>query len=233
MAIDPISLLILIAFMIISWVVSARLKGVFSKYSKVRISTGITGKEVADKMLKDNGIYDVKIQSVEGQLSDHYNPANKTINLSREVYYGNSVASAAVAAHETGHAVQHATAYTWLGLRSALVPVVNFSSRALSFIYLGMLFLAFSANMFQSMLLLIIIFQGALTLFSLITLPVEIDASKRAVDWLDGARITSRGQEHSGAITALRWAGTTYVVAALGSLTMLAYYIMRFLGNRD
>lgn len=220
--------------MLVSWIVSSRLKGVFSKYSKVRLSTGLTGKEVAEKMLRDNSIFDVKVQSVDGQLTDHYNPANKTINLSRDVYYGNSVSAAAVAAHETGHAVQHATAYAWLGLRSALVPAVNFSSKALSFIYLGMLLLAFSANMFQSMLLLIIIFQGALTLFSLVTLPVEIDASNRAVQWLDGARITSRGQEHKGAITALRWAGTTYIVAALGSLTMLAYYIMRFIGmNSD
>lgn len=232
MAIDPISLIILIVFAVVAWGVSARLKSVFNKYSKVPMSNGMTGKEVAEKMLRDNGIYDVQVISTDGHLTDHYNPANKTINLSEQVYHTNSVAAAAVAAHETGHAVQHATAYAWLEMRSALVPVVNFSSRALSFVYIGMLFLAFSANMWQSMLLLIIILQAAITLFSLVTLPVEIDASNRAVQWLDSARITS-GKEHDGAVTALRWAGSTYVVAALSSLTMLLYYILRFTASRD
>lgn len=225
-------ILILIVFAIIGWAVSARLKSVFKKYSQVPMSTGMTGREVAEKMLRDNGIHDVRVISTGGHLTDHYNPKDKTINLSEQVYMSNSVAAAAVAAHETGHAVQHATAYAWLEMRSALVPAVNFSSRVLGYVYLAMLILAFTASLIQPMLLTIIILQGVITLFSLITLPVEIDASNRAIQWLDSARIT-QGEEKKGAVTALRWAGSTYVVAALSSLTMLLYYILAFMGSRD
>ncbi len=223
-------IIILIVFAIAGWAVSARLKSVFKKYSQVPMSTGMTGKEVAEKMLRDNGIHDVKVISTNGHLTDHYNPKDKTINLSEQVYHTNSVAAAAVAAHETGHAVQHATAYAWLEMRSALVPAVNFSSRVLGYVYLAMLILAFTASLIEPMLLTIIVLQGIITLFSLITLPVEIDASNRAIQWLDNARIT-QGEEKKGAVTALRWAGSTYVVAALSSLTMLLYYILAFMGR--
>lgn len=225
-------IIILIVFAIAGWAVSARLKSVFKKYSMVPMSSGLTGKEVAEKMLREHGIHDVKVISTGGHLTDHYNPKDKTINLSEQVYMSNSVAAAAVAAHETGHAVQHATAYAWLEMRSALVPAVNFSSRVLGYVYLAMLILAFTASLIQPMLLTIIVLQGIITLFSLITLPVEIDASNRAIQWLDNARIT-QGEEKKGAVTALRWAGSTYVVAALSSLTMLLYYILAFMGSRD
>lgn len=183
-------------------------------------------------MLRDNNIYDVKIESVPGKLTDHYNPANKTVNLSPEVYSGRSVSAAAVAAHECGHAVQHAVEYPWLQMRSQLVPIVNFSSRALNFVYIAMIFLAFFSGLYAQMLLLIIIFQTAITLFSVITLPVEMDASNRALAWLNQSGLT-RGAEHEGAKTALNWAGRTYIVAALASLTTLLYYIMRYMGSRD
>lgn len=232
MIFDPFLLVLTIIFGIIGFLVSNRLKSVFEKYSRVPLSAGLTGAQVAQKMLSDNNIYDVTIESTPGKLTDHYNPSNKTVNLSPEVYSGRSISAAAVAAHEVGHAVQHAVEYPWLQMRSQLVPVVNFSSRALSFVYIGMIFLAFSANLWNQMLLLIIILQSAITLFSVITLPVEIDASNRALAWLNQSGLT-HGEEHEGAKTALNWAGRTYIVAALASLATLLYYVMRYAGNRD
>lgn len=214
---------------LVSWLVSANLKSKFKKYSQIPINRGLTGKDIAEKMLKDNGIYDVKVVSVGGQLSDHYNPTNKTVNLSQDVYLGNSIAAAAVAAHECGHAVQHATAYYWLTLRSKLVPVVQFSSQWVMWVILGGLFLV---NTFPNLLLLGIILFGMTTLFSFITLPVEINASQRALQWLDVNAITSR-ESHPMAQDALRSAAYTYVVAALSSLASLLYYISIFLGRRN
>ena len=232
MIFDPFLLILTIVFAVIGFGVSSRLKSVFAKYEQMPLSSGLTGAQVAQKMLADNNIYDVTIESVPGKLTDHYNPANKTVNLSPEVFNGRNVSAAAVAAHEVGHAVQHAVEYPWLQMRSSLVPILNFSSRALNFIYIAMIFLAFSANLWNQMLLAIIILQSAITHFTVITLPVEIDASNRALVWLNGSGLT-RGAEHEGAKTALKWAGRTYIVAALASLTTLLYYIMRYAGSRD
>lgn len=231
MMFDPILMLITLIFMGIGMYVSARLKSKFHEYSQVPIASGMSGREVAEKMLGDNGILDVKITCVDGQLTDHYNPLTKTVNLSHEVYHGRNIASAAVAAHECGHAVQHATAYSWLQMRSALVPVVNFSAKAMNIILLVGFFLAFSYQLYNQMLALIIIFQGAITLFSLITLPVELDASKRALVWLNTANLT-RGAAHEKAKDALNWAAKTYFVAALASLAQLFYFIMLLLARR-
>ena len=219
---------IMIGIMILSMIVSMTLKSKFNKYAKIPLDNGMSGREVAEKMLRDNGITDVKIGSVEGQLTDHYNPTDKTINLSREVYEGRSISSAAVAAHETGHAVQHAKAYAWLGFRSSLVPVVSFTSKWVTWILLaGVLMI----RTFPSLLLVGIILFAFTTLFSFITLPVEIDASRRALAWLSNAGITSY-QNHDKAQDALKWAAYTYVIAALGSLATLLYYIMIFTGSR-
>ncbi|MFH1004462.1 MAG: zinc metallopeptidase [Bacteroidota bacterium] len=228
---DPILMVITLVFMGIGLLVSNRLKQKFTKYSQKNLSSGLSGKDVAEKMLRDNGIMDVKITSVEGKLTDHYNPLTKTINLSHDVYEGRNVASAAVAAHECGHAVQHAFAYSWLQMRSALVPVVNISAKAMNFIFIASIFLAFSYQLFNQMLVLIIICQGMVTVFSLITLPVEIDASKRALVWLNTSNIT-RGTEHEQAKDALNWAAKTYLVAALASLANLLYFIMLLMGRR-
>jgi uncharacterized protein len=220
---------IFIGFMILSWIISLTLKSKFKKYSKIPLENGMSGKEVAEKMLRDNGIYDVKIESVQGQLTDHYNPVNKTINLSQDVYNGRSVASAAVAAHEIGHAVQHANAYAWLGFRSSLVPVVSFTSRYVQWILLiGILVV----QRFPALLLFGIILFAFTTIFSFITLPVEINASKRALAWLSTSGITTF-ENHAKAEDALRWAAYTYVIAALGSLATLLYYLMIYLGARD
>ena len=224
--------LIIIFFMIIGGIVSNRLKKKFKKYSLVTLSNGMTGKDIAEKMLADHGIRDVKVVSVAGKLTDHYNPADKTVNLSPDVYNKCSVASAAVAAHECGHAVQHATAYSWLQMRSAMVPAVAFSSKMINFIFIMMLlgasFLKFGMD---TALLVVIIFQSAITLFTLVTLPVEFDASNRALVWLNSKNITNQ-QNHPLAVDALKWAAGTYVVAALASLTQLAYYIMLYLGRK-
>ncbi len=228
---DPILMLITIVFMGIGMFVSARLKSKFKEYSETPLSSGLSGKDVAEKMLRDNGIRDVQIISVEGQLTDHYNPLTKTVNLSPEVFGGRSIASAAVAAHECGHAVQHAHAYSWLSLRSAIVPVVNISSKAMNIIIMAGFFLGFMYHWYNQMLAMIIICQGMITAFSLITLPVELDASKRALVWLDGSGI-ARGAEHEKAKDALDWAAKTYFVAALASLAQLMYFIMLFLGRR-
>lgn len=231
MMFDPILMIITFVFMGIGLFVSNRLKNKFHEYSQSPLSSGLSGKEVAEKMLRDNGIMDVKITSVEGKLTDHYNPLTKTVNLSREVYEGRNIASAAVSAHECGHAVQHATAYSWLQMRSAIVPVVNLSAKAMNIILLIGFFLAFSYQMYNQMLAIIIILQGMITIFSLITLPVEVDASKRALVWLNTSKI-ARGDEHIKAKDALNWAAKTYFVAALASLAQLFYYIMLFLGRR-
>ncbi|MBK8872875.1 MAG: zinc metallopeptidase [Bacteroidetes bacterium] len=218
-----------IAFMLIGWLVSMQLKRKFKQYSEVTIGTGMSGKEIAERMLHDNGINDVKVLSVEGQLTDHYNPLDKTVNLSHDVYYGRSAASAAVSAHECGHAVQHATAYTWLQMRSALVPVVSFGSKWVQWVLLGGILMV---NTFPSLLLIGIVMFGVITLFSFVTLPVEFDASKRAMVWLETNRIANP-QELTMSKDALWWAAMTYVVAALSALATLAYYIMVYMGRRD
>jgi len=228
---DPFLLLISLVFMGLGLLVSSRLKSKFSYYERKTLSSGLTGKRVAEKMLRENGIYDVNVISVKGQLTDHYNPIEKTVNLSENVYSGISISAAAVAAHECGHAVQHATAYHWLSLRNSIVPVVQLSSQLMSFLTLGLFFVAYlSPGLTNSILLLFIVLQGAITLFSLITLPVEIDASKRALAWLNDSKITE-GFEKDGAKDALNWAAYTYVVAALSSVAALIYYIWRFTSN--
>jgi len=219
-----------IIFIGISMLVSMILKSRFAAYGKIPLAARLTGKDVAEKMLRENGIYDVKVVSVEGFLSDHYNPATKTINLSPEVYNDYSVAAAAVAAHETGHAVQHANAYAWLNLRSKLVPAVQFSSTIVNWVLLIGVFMAASGN---STLLLVGITLFALSvLFSLITLPVEFDASRRALAWLNRTNVTN-SQEYPKAKNALTWAAMTYVVAALAAVVTLVQYIMIYMGSRD
>lgn len=216
-------------FMLISWLVGNTLKRRFKEYSKIHLRNGMTGREVAEKMLHDNNIFDVKVVSVPGHLSDHYNPLNKTVNLSPEVYGSPSIAAAAVAAHECGHAVQHARSYAFLKMRSALVPVVSIASNYMQWVLLaGIIFV----NTFPSLLLIGIILFATTTLFSFITLPVEFDASKRALAWIDSTGMTS-GQEHAKAANALKWAASTYVVAALASLATLLYYIWIFMGRRN
>jgi len=216
---------IIILFVIIGFIVQQRLKSKFKKYSKEALSNGMSGAEIAQKMLEDHFIYDVRIESVAGKLTDHYNPANKTVNLSPEVYSGRSVAAAAVAAHEVGHAVQHAKGYKWLEMRSQLVPMVQFSSRIMNIVIwsmiLGVGFLGiFGVN---TAIWLLIAAQMAITAFTLVTLPVEYDASNRALAWLtDKGMITT--QEHDKANDALSWAARTYLVAALASMAQLAYY---------
>ena len=216
-------------FAIIGWIVSAILKSRFKKYSEIPVNYGMTGRDIALKMLSESGIYDVTVHSVEGELTDHYNPANKTVNLSGAVYYGSNVSAAAVAAHECGHAVQHARAYAWLTMRSALVPVVSFASKWQMWVILAGILMV---NSFPQLLLAGIILFGATTLFSFVTLPVEINASNRALTWLTNAGITSYAS-YPMAKSALKWAAYTYVVAALGSLATLLYYIMIYLARRD
>jgi hypothetical protein len=220
--------ILFIGFMILSWIVSMVLKSKFTKYSKIPVDNGMSGRDVAERMLRDFGITNVTVQSVQGQLTDHYNPVDRTINLSQEVYNGRSISSAAVAAHECGHAVQHAKAYAWLGFRSKLVPVVSFSSKWVQWILLAGILMV---RTFPALLLAGIILFALTTLFSFITLPVEIDASRRALAWLSNAGITSY-ENHGKAQDALKWAAYTYVVAALGSLATLLYYIMIFTGSR-
>lgn len=222
-------LLIFLVFMLISWLVQQQLKNKFAKYSKIPLASGQTGSEVAAAMLRQNGITDVRIKSVPGQLTDHYNPLDRTINLSPEVYSGRSVMAAAVAAHETGHALQHASAYAWLQMRSTLVPVVSISSKWMQWILLAGIL---TINTFPQLLLIGIVMFGLTTLFSFITLPVEFDASGRALAWLRGSGVT-RGEQQAMAKDGLKWAAMTYVVAALASLATLMYYLMIFLGRRD
>ncbi|MBX2961521.1 MAG: zinc metallopeptidase [Cyclobacteriaceae bacterium] len=228
-------LIIGIVFMLIGTLVSGRLKSKFREYSQTRLAQNLTGAEIAKLMLADHGIHDVQVISVQGKLTDHYNPANKTVNLSEEVYNGRNAAAAAVAAHECGHAVQHATAYSMLELRSAMVPIQNVTSRIMNFIFIAMMFGAFAAKGLFSFDTALIVIIGAYTvfaLFALITLPVEFDASKRALAWIDHRGIVNR-QEHSMAKDALKWAAMTYVVAALAALASLMYWVMIFMGRRD
>lgn len=224
-------LLIALVLMVLGSVVSNRLKSKFREYGELPLSAGMSGKEVAEKMLRDNGIYDVTVTSSQGFLSDHYNPADKTVNLSPDVYSGRSISAAAVAAHECGHAVQHATAYSMLQFRSAMVPIVKVSSTLGQWVLLAGVGLFFGGGN-QFLLLIGIILFAASTLFSLITLPVEYDASNRALAWLENTGLTSRG-EHDKAKDALKWAARTYVVAALSSVAMLLYYISIFMNRRD
>ena len=212
--------------MLVQW----RLKSKLNEYSKIALPNGMTGRDVAEKMLHDSGIYDVKIISTPGFLSDHYNPANKTVNLSPDVYNGNNVTAATIAAHECGHAVQHATAYAWLSLRSKMVPAVQFSSSIVQWILLAGILLI---NTFPHLLLAGIILFAVTTLFSFITLPVEFDASNRALVWLDKTGTLSSSVNHEKAKDGLRWAAMTYAVAALSSLATLAYYIMIFMNRRN
>ncbi len=225
--------MISLLFMGIGLFVQARLKSKFSEYSKVPTGSGLSGKEIAEKMLHDNGIYDVSVISVQGFLSDHYDPTKKTVNLSPDVYAGRNVAAAAVAAHECGHAVQHATAYAMLKLRSGLVPIVQISSSLAQWVILiGLGLFSFGGGN-QTMLLIGIILFAASTLFSVITLPVEIDASVRALKWLEASHLTAPA-EHEKAKDALKWAALTYVVAALASIAMLIQYILIYQGrSRD
>lgn len=220
--------IIFIGIAILSYAVQANLQQKFKKYGQEPLASGLTGKEVAEKMLHDNGIYNVSVISTPGQLTDHYNPTNQTVNLSEGVYNSRSVAAAAVAAHECGHAVQHATAYGPLQVRSALVPIVSFASQCVSWVLLGGILLVQS---FPALLLIGIGLFAMTTLFSLITLPVEIDASRRATAWLQNAGITS-GKDQPMAVSALRSAAYTYVVAALSSLATLIYYVMIFMGSQ-
>lgn len=226
----PSIMIVSFIFIGISMLVSGILKSRFTAYGKIPLAARLTGKEIAEKMLRENGIYDVKVVSVQGFLSDHYNPSNKTINLSPDVYNSYSVSAAAVAAHETGHAIQHATAYAWLNLRSKLVPAVQFSSTIVNWVLLIGVLMAASGN---STLLLVGIFLFAATvIFSLVTLPVEFDASRRALQWLQHTNVTN-AQEYPKAKNALKWAAMTYVVAALAAVATLVQYILIYMGSRD
>lgn len=228
----PVSIIVIsVLFMLLGMVVQTRLKNRFAAYAKVPTSSGLSGKEIAEKMLQENGIYDVKVVSVNGFLSDHYNPANKTVNLSPDVYSGRNISAAAVAAHECGHAVQHATAYSMLKLRSALVPIVSVSSNLAQWVILIGLGLFTVGGGSSTVLLIGIILFATSTLFSVVTLPVEFDASNRALKWLNSAQITLP-QEHEKAKDALKWAALTYVVAALASIAMLVQYIMIYNDRR-
>jgi len=226
-------LILMIVIAVISFAVQWRFKSKFKQYSEMPLGSGMSGKDIAEKMLNDNGISNVKVISVEGQLTDHYNPADRTVNLSPEVYHGRSVAAAAVSAHECGHAVQHATAYNWLKFRSAVVPAVNVASKITQWaLMIGVMLLIFSGN-----IMVLAIGVGALalvTIFAFITLPVEFDASNRALAWLQSNRgIMQTTVEHDQAKDALWWAAMTYVVAALGSLAALVYYASMLAGRRE
>jgi Zn-dependent membrane protease YugP len=219
-------------FMLISWLVGSMLKRKFAKYSKVRMANGMTGREVAERMLKDNGIYDVKVIAVKGQLTDHYHPIHKTVNLSEAVYNKANAAAVAVAAHECGHAVQHARAYKPLNMRSKLVPIQNASGMILNVVVIGMAFLGGAlGEVTPYMIYIIIAAQAAITLFALVTLPVEFDASKRALQWIDANGIVTV-DEYDGAKDALKWAAMTYVVAALAAVATLVYWIIVLMNRR-
>jgi Zn-dependent membrane protease YugP len=227
-------ILILLVFMGIGFFVQYKLKAKFEAYSKIPTASGMSGREVAEKMLSDFGITSVVVQSVPGKLTDHYNPADKTVNLSPEVYNGRSISAAAVAAHECGHAVQHATAYKWLGFRTMMVPVVSISGKIMNFMFIAMLLGAFALQLFplSVVLMTLIVAQAAITAFTLVTLPVEYDASNRALAWLRTTSVTSQ-EEHAKAEDALKWAARTYLVAALAAVTQLLYYVMLLMGSRD
>lgn len=214
--------------MIVGWLVGAQLRSRFARYSKEKLGANLSGKQIADKMLEDHNITDVQVMSVQGQLTDHYDPGKKTVNLSHDVYSGHNAAAAAVAAHECGHAVQHAAAYSFLQVRSALVPVVSFTSNIVQWVLLAGIVMI---DTFPQLLFIGIILFASITVFSLITLPVEFDASRRALLWMEKSGVTTPS-EHSKAKDALWWAAMTYVVAALASIATLLYYIMLFAGRR-
>lgn len=218
-----------IVVMLVSWLVGQQLRSRFAKYSKTPLSNGMSGREIAERMLHDNGINSVRVISVPGQLTDHYNPANRTVNLSEAVYSQRNAAAAAVAAHEVGHAVQHATAYRWLEMRSKLVPVVSVTSSLVQWVLLGGILLI---NTFPQLLLFGIILFAMTTLFSIITLPVEYDASRRALAWMKQRNIVEPA-ELAMSTDALKWAARTYLVAAIGSIGTLLYYVMMYTGRRD
>jgi Zn-dependent membrane protease YugP len=226
----PGIMLVSFLFIGISLIVSMILKGKFSKYSKIPLANGMSGKQVAEKMLRENGIFDVQVTASQGFLSDHYDPAKKTVNLSPEVYEGTSISSAAVAAHECGHAVQHANSYSWLTMRSRLVPVVQLTSNFVNIVLLIGVIMAASGN--TTLLLVGIAMMAVTVLFTLITLPVEFDASRRALAWLETTNVTN-STEYPKAKDALKWAAMTYVVAALAAVVTLVQYIMIYLGGRD
>ena len=225
--------LLLVVIALFSWIVSSTLKRKFAKYSKTRLRNGMSGAEIAEKMLSDHGISDVKIVSVKGLLTDHYNPKNRTVNLSEAVYHQRNAAAAAVAAHECGHAVQHAKAYSWLQMRSTMVPLVSIASRFSTMVIFVGLLLGFGAGLGLGYWVVILGFlmMGIATLFSFVTLPVEYDASNRALAWLKNRHIVSR-EEYKDAEDALRWAARTYLVAALGALATLVYWALRIFGRR-
>ncbi|TJY37979.1 zinc metallopeptidase [Pontimicrobium aquaticum] len=222
------------AIALVSWLVSNQLKQKFAKYSRVQLRNGMSGKEIAEKMLADNGIYDVEVISTPGQLTDHYNPKNKTVNLSESVYNQRNAAAAAVAAHECGHAVQHAQAYSALGMRSALVPIVSITSGMSQWLVIGGLVLGGATGLGLGWWVAVagLVFMGFATLFSFITLPVEYDASNRALVWLENKHMVSR-EEHDAAQDALKWAARTYLVAAIGALASLLYWALQVFGGRD
>jgi Zn-dependent membrane protease YugP len=222
------------AIALVSWLVSNKLKQKFAFYSKQQLQNGMTGREIAEKMLTDNGIYDVEVISVKGQLTDHYNPKNKTVNLSEAVYNQRNAAAAAVAAHEVGHAVQHAQAYSALGMRSALVPIVSVTSGMSQWLVIGGLVLGAAAGIGLGYWVAVagLAFMGFATLFSFITLPVEYDASNRALAWLKNKNMVNQ-QEYEGAEDALKWAARTYLVAAIGALASLLYWALQIFGGRD
>ncbi|WP_025141662.1 zinc metallopeptidase [Pedobacter jeongneungensis] len=224
-------LILIIPVLLLSMFVQWRFRNKFSKYAEMQLSSGLSGKEVAERMLHDNGIFDVKVMSTEGQLTDHYNPTDKTVNLSTDVYYSRSVAAAAVAAHECGHAVQHAKSYSWLNLRSTMVPVVSISSNLLQWVLLlGVMLLAFSVT--PIVLAIGVVGLALVTVFSIITLPVEFDASNRALTWLKNNNgVMQMGEENNQAKDALWWAAMTYVVAAVGALANLLYYASMLFGR--
>jgi Zn-dependent membrane protease YugP len=227
---DTGSMIIAGVMMLVSWLVSNRLQSKFDHYSKVFLRNGMSGAEIAEKMLADHGIRDVRVISTPGRLTDHYNPADKTVNLSEAVYNQRNAAAAAVAAHEVGHAVQHAQAYSWLTMRSKMVPMVQISSSLVQWVLIGGILMI---NTFPALLLIGIILFAVTTLFSIITLPVEYDASNRALAWLKNKNMVSQ-QEYAGAEDSLKWAARTYLVAAIGSIATLLYYVMRYVGaSRD
>ena len=224
-------LLLMGIIMLASWLVGWQLKNKFEKYSKVHLRNGMSGAEIATKMLHDHGIYDVKVISTPGRLTDHYNPMDKTVNLSEAVYNQRNAAAAAVAAHEVGHAVQHATAYSWLTMRSKLVPVVNIASNLVQWVLIGGIVLIQLYNNTAVLLIGVVLF-ALTTVFSIVTLPVEYDASNRALKWLETKNMVTR-EELSGAKDSLKWAARTYVVAALASIGTLLYYVMILIGARS
>ena len=222
-------IILMVLVMGASWLVQNRLKSKFKKYSNTPIRSNLSGKEIAEKMLADNGIYDVKVLSVAGQLTDHYHPVHKTVNLSESVYNQRNAAAAAVAAHECGHAVQHARAYPWLAMRSKLVPIVSVSSKYMQWVLLGGILMI---GQFPELLMVGIVLFAFTTLFSFVTLPVEFDASRRALAWMTESKVVA-AEEHDDSKDALKWAAMTYVVAAISSLATLLYYVSILMGRRS